>query len=130
MNERIAKGLVVTGKVALALFDGASAAQLIDHCTGAHIERRLWYTRLEQSRALLVLLVGEKCERDVHENEPEPGHEATCVLCYADEVLRKEVPTLTEMIDATQQVMWRIDNFDEIDMAGLGEVLTYWGNIE
>jgi hypothetical protein len=131
MDTLIAKSLVVAGKAALAILpDTSRASHFIDHLTGAQIERRLWRTRLQQSSVLLTLLVGEECEREAHEGEPFPGHEAKCILCYASEVLHKDCPAIAEMIDAAEQVLCRIDDFGEVDFRGLGEALTFWGNIE
>lgn len=137
MNEVIAKCLVIAGRTALAILPETSrAGMLIDQCTGSHVERRLWRTRLEQSRILLELLVGEPCEREAHEGEPFPGHEAKCILCYAHEVLDQDNAPLAILIDATEQVLCRIDDcsiVDEtgtkLDFTGLGEVLMFWGRL-
>lgn len=139
IKEHLAKGLVVAGKVALTIIpDVSRAGMFIDRCTGAQIERRLWRTRLEQSRILLELLVGEPCEREAHETEPIlPDHQAKCILCYAHEVLEQDNAPLAELIDATEQVLCRIDDcsiVDEagtkLDFTGLGEALMFWGRMD
>lgn len=131
IKELATKGLVTIGKMALAVIPDVTRAGLfIDSCTGAQIERRIWRTRLQQSRLLLELLVGEECERDVHEMKPMPGHEAKCILCYASEVLQEDSPPIAVLIDATEQVLCHIDDFGEIDFRGLGEAFTFWGSVE